>query len=913
MGSGSPLIGRDGELSELERRLISGRLVTVTGPGGCGKTRIAVELARRSAARTDAVESVVVELTSVQSAEQLVDALLRALGAHERFGRRPVEVLMEFLAGRQLLLVLDNCEHLVPLIGSVVGEVVDGAPEVRVLATSREPLGLPGESVFRLGPLGLPELGGGVGAVVSSDAGRLFVERAAAVSGEFALSPSAARSVARICHELDGLPLPLCLAAARVDTVTPSEIADALTRLGRLDGSGEDTSSRHRSVRASLDWSYQLLDASERATFRGLSAFAGGFTAAAAHAVAAPDLIEDEVFGLLDSLESKGLIMPTVSTGSRRWEFLQTVGEYALEQLALEGEQERIEDRHLAFFAAYAADADELLLTPAGHELVDRETANLRRALERAVQRDVGTAVQVVASLLLHWFLAEHFEEAEAACATVLSASDHDVEPGMLGLVHSGAALLGMFSGAYADSIANAQAGLALLARTDGSRFEGRSLVMTSMVLIATGLDLEEGRRQAHRSVELTRASADPLGLGWALANAGMADAVSERFDAVREAYDEFLTIPDAREHVRLRAWAELAAAWAEVLTGSPERALAHTDIALALEGDRPSMTHFQAAGFRIQALGRLGRTDEALAEATAELTRARESGALQAIPAIELGLVVAELFHGDLDAAEARGQQLLGMPQVHTLALVREVLGRIALIRGNVRDAQAHAGELDAISERTGSARHQALAQFINGSAAVLAGDTARGRNLLQAALATDAELGLGLKTADVLDELALLPAANGDVARTARLAAAAAAERARLGSVPLQSTLDRVDLARKDAIAHDRAAVWEAAWAQGEQLSLVDAIGYARRRRGRRDRPPAGWGSLTPAELDVSALAANGLSNPQIASQLFVSRATVKMHLSSVYQKLHVANRTELAAAIATRSSEVGRRNTI
>jgi DNA-binding CsgD family transcriptional regulator len=252
-------------------------------------------------------------------------------------------------------------------------------------------------------------------------------------------------------------------------------------------------------------------------------------------------------------------------------------------------------------------------------------------------------------------------------------------------------------------------------------------------------------------------------------------------------------------------------------------------------------------------------------------------------------------------------------MPQVHTLALVREVLGRIALIRGNVSDAQAHAGELDAISERTGSARHRALAQFINGSAAVLAGETDRGRDLLQAALATDAELGLGLKIADVLDELALLPAANGDVARTARLAAAAAGERARLGSVPLQSTVERLDAARQDAIERDRAAAWEAAWAQGEQLSLIDAIEYARRGRGRRDRPRHGWGSLTPAELNVSALAANGLSNPQIASQLFISRATVKMHLSSVYLKLHVANRTELAAAIATRSSEVGRSNTI
>ena len=180
-------------------------------------------------------------------------------------------------------------------------------------------------------------------------------------------------------------------------------------------------------------------------------------------------------------------------------------------------------------------------------------------------------------------------------------------------------------------------------------------------------------------------------------------------------------------------------------------------------------------------------------------------------------------------------------------------------------------------------------------------AGNLDHARDLLQAALATDAELGLEREAVDALHSLALLAARTGDTPRAARLAAAAEAERARLGCVALRSTLDGLEAARASSLERG-AEDWDVAWAEGKQLSLAEAIAYARRRRGRRDRAPAGWGSLTPAELDVATLAAGGLSNPQIAARLFVSRATVKMHLSSVYLKLRVANRTELAAVMAT-----------
>jgi predicted ATPase len=160
------LIGRERELADVERMLVCARVVTLTGAGGCGKTRLSLELAERASSSAQQVPAVVIDVASVGSAEQLVDAALRAVGARERFGRRPLQMLLEHLADRRLLLVLDNCEHVLAAVGAVVPELLGGVPGLRVLVTSREPLGIDGEEVFRLGALALPELGGGVGAVV---------------------------------------------------------------------------------------------------------------------------------------------------------------------------------------------------------------------------------------------------------------------------------------------------------------------------------------------------------------------------------------------------------------------------------------------------------------------------------------------------------------------------------------------------------------------------------------------------------------------------------------------------------------------------------------------------------------------------------------------------------------------------
>jgi predicted ATPase len=738
-----PLIGRETELLALEQAVGASRLVTLTGVGGCGKTRVARELAVRLAARPESLEVIVVELAMIRAAEHVVDALLRATGARERAGQEPTEVLLERLRAGCTVLVIDNCEHVIGEVRRLAASLVEGAPELRVVATSREPLGVEKELVVTLSPLRLPVGGAGdVAAVVGSEAGCFFVDRAAVAEPSFALTPSTARAVVRICHELDGLPLALVLAAARVEDLTPGEIADGLSRRGRLEGGyDENQLPQHRSVRASLDWSYGLLDETERILFRRLAAFSGAWDTAAARAVALPEASEAEVSALLGDLAAKGLVRAPEPGDQTRWSFLQTVGEYAAEQLALDSEeQEAARDRQLGWFRAVAANIDGLLLAAGGREQIDQETPNLRLALGRALERDPGVAFAMVGSLLRHWILAEHFKEARAATARVLSAGARVDDPAARALVHLGAALIGTVSEDYQAAGENLQRGFTFVTAVTDPDTRARCLQMSAMVLILAGMDLPEGVRSANLAAELMRSSGDSLGLAWALVNVAMAEGICDRFDASRNAYEEFLTVPSAAQHPRLRTWAELAAAWTELIVGSPARALAHADLALELEGHWPSMTHFILTGFRVHALALAGRTDEAIADGVRALAQAYDSGVVMAAPGIEMSLAITELMAGELDRAEGRAGALLEMPQVHTVALMRETLAQIALARNDAREAAVHGQQLAAAAEQSGSPRYRAVADFIHGCAAVLDGDLDRGRDLVQHALASHA-----------------------------------------------------------------------------------------------------------------------------------------------------------------------------
>ncbi|MGW0707999.1 AfsR/SARP family transcriptional regulator [Streptomyces sp. NPDC002643] len=407
-------VGRDTDIDTIRTDLTTTRLLTLLGPGGAGKTRLSQEAAE--AVATTLPDGVwLAELAPVDAPEDVPEAVLTALGARETVLRgagaeemravadrhgNPTARLLEHCARRRMLLVLDNCEHVITAAAHLVERLLQHCPGLTVLATSREPLGVPGESVRPVEPLPEPY------------ALRLLADRGAAARPGFTVAddPDAA---AEICRRLDGLPLAIELAAARLRMLTPRQIADRLDDRFRLLTSGSRTVlPRQQTLRAVVDWSWELLDEEEREVLRRLSVFAGGCDLAAAEAVCGPAALE-----ALGSLVDKSLVVAApVTHGEMRYRLLETVAEYAGERLAESGTRTAAERAHLTYYRELARTTDPLLRGPgqrAAIELIELEYENFRTALRHAVaERDEQEALCL--SLSLSWYWQMHDLKSEA-------------------------------------------------------------------------------------------------------------------------------------------------------------------------------------------------------------------------------------------------------------------------------------------------------------------------------------------------------------------------------------------------------------------------------------------------------------------------------------------------------------------
>jgi len=513
-------VGREDDVAELVGMVARLRLVTISGAAGLGKTRLALEVAGQPGVAAPAGVWFA-SLAALGDGALVAQEIASTLGVGERTGEPLLRTLAEHIADRPLLLVLDNCEHLVDDAARVVEGLLRGCPRLRVLATSRQPLRVTGEVVWRIAPLALPE---GVEddprEVAASEAVRLFLARARRVAPRFRVGRANAAAVALLCRRLDGIPLAIELAAARIETMPLEEVLARLQdRFRLLAASGQATVPRHQTLHTALDWGYRLLDEAERLLFRRLSIFHGGFELEAAEAICAGEgLAKDDVLDLTVALAEKSLLVPrTEGPGPTRYHLLETVREYAAERLEESGEGPRVARAHAAHFVAVAERGERHERGPQHVEWLQRLEAdhdNLRAALGWCRANEHDAWLRLAGLLAWFWVTRGHFTEGRQWLEAALAAA-------------------GESAAARADGVL----ALARLSFWQGDYASARSLC-------DRGLDLYESRD-------------DAVGRGRALTLLGSIDAYEGRYDAGRERFEEVLvTVSD--QGIRLEAMVAL-------------------------------------------------------------------------------------------------------------------------------------------------------------------------------------------------------------------------------------------------------------------------------------------------------------------------------------------------------------------
>jgi predicted ATPase/class 3 adenylate cyclase/Tfp pilus assembly protein PilF len=514
-------IGRDRELSELRALLGSSRLVTLTGAGGCGKTRLGLQVAAELLDGSgDGVW--LVELAAVTDQDAVAPAIARALGMTGQPGRPALETLLDALAFQYVLIVLDNCEHLIDACAKIADAIVARCPRVHLLATSREPLGIGGETIYRVPSLSLP--GPGDVAPGSCDAAALFVQRARQQGAGLSLDEHMASVVVSICRRLDGMPLAIELAAARLRSMSLSELHDRLDQRFRLLTGGSRTAlERQQTLRATVGWSYSLLTGAEQVLLGRLSVFAGGFGLDAAEAVCGSGRLDVlDVAGLLGSLVDKSLVVAEPAGGTLRYRLLETIRLFAAERLVETGQAEAaaVAAAHCAHFLAVAEQAAAYLTGPEqGSWLarLDADQANLRRAAAHAAGAPEGTAVvlRLGVALRRYWEACSREQEAFGLLVPALRRPGARADPGL----YAAALVAAVRAGCFTDVTAArqlAEQAVQLARQLDDDRLLTTALAALSAAWYFAG-DPEAGRPSGQEAVERARRSGDDVLLGVSL------------------------------------------------------------------------------------------------------------------------------------------------------------------------------------------------------------------------------------------------------------------------------------------------------------------------------------------------------------------------------------------------------------
>jgi predicted ATPase/DNA-binding CsgD family transcriptional regulator len=907
-GELTTFVGRERELAELWGVLRNARLLTLTGAGGCGKTRLALQAAANALDRWPGGVWWV-DLAPVTDQVTLGQALTEALGVRPVPGHSALKAAVAHLSTRRALVLLDNCEHVLDDAAEAVQALLKGCPEATILVTSRAPLDLPAETTWRVPSLSLPdpEASESLRAVAESDAARLFIERATKVRPDFTVTDATAPALAEICSKLDGIPLAIELAAARVRLMSVEQLAQGLSDRFRLLTGGDRTAlPRHRTLRASMEWSHDLLSDDERTLLRRLGVFVGGFTLEAAEQVCAlDDAAPTGIIDVLASLVAKSLVIGEERGPAMRYRMLQTVREYALERLREADEVATIRDRHRDFFLALAERTAPELLTrdvQSRLDVLDTELPNLNLALGWAIETDGERALRLCVALSFWWRMHGVYAAADATVCRALDAAERTPSSlrarGLWTL-----ASLRTRGGRYREALDAARDALAVAEEVDDA--SAMAWAIDAIGRIRFGSDPIGFRPLQERGLELARASGEEFCRLSIAQNIALGHAVCGEYDVAERMFDAIRPTIEQRGYPEVVASNWLGMAHGPEAMGDAERFFERTERAIEAarevrDSAAEGTTHAHMAMFELAQ----GRVDEAAERLEASRERVLARGAGVALVSTEYMLAAVQATRGDLDGARSRLEALLardigrGVHFAWTAAQLADVL-RVAGDRDGSEEWARRALE---VAERIQSP-HASWCMEILGRLAAARASWSEAERLLHDSLAKRSRLKLRRWLPQTLDALAEVAAGLSNYGKAARLLGAAERGRSDLGLVRWAPDEPRFEALARDLRMEMGDEAFRAAWSEGTRLGLEGAVGWISRARGPRKRPPAGWESLTPTELEVARHAAAGLLNLEIGKAMFVSRGTVKTHLSHIYAKLGLRNRAELTAEATRR----------
>ena len=548
----STFVGREREIAEV-RQLLSGTyLLTLTGAGGCGKTRLSCQVG--SQVLEDFPDGVwLTELASLADPALLPQALASALKIREQPARHLTETISEYLAPKTVLLILDNCEHLLTGCAQLVDNLLRACPKLRILTTSREALGVTGEMVHQVPGLSFPdpEKLTSPDQLTQFEAVQLFVDRACLRKSGFVITPANAASVANVCHRLDGIPLAIELAAARVRVLSVEQIAERLGDRFRLLTKGSRTGlPHHQTLRMTMDWSYELLSRPEAALLRRLSVFAGGFSLEAVEAVCADELVNSsEVLDLLQHLIDKSTVVSEDHGGAVRYRLLETVRQYGQERLEKTNELPPLKRNHMEFFLAFAEEAEPSLQGsgqgPGQGDWLDRLEAdhdNLRTALECALaQKDGSLAVKLAGALWRFWEVRGYLSEGRSSLKQALAVGK-DALSSFQAKALDGAGRLSWRQGDFQDAKHLFTESLVLW-RTAGDK-AGEANSLHGLARAAVNLeDYVSAQISCEESLEIQRQLNDKQGIATAINTLGEVARAQQDFAQAENHYAESLAI----------------------------------------------------------------------------------------------------------------------------------------------------------------------------------------------------------------------------------------------------------------------------------------------------------------------------------------------------------------------------------